>query len=746
MKRFFYIFASLLILAGCSDRLIVEGGHVVPDGEMLVNLGVDGPMAGPRTRSYVNGTETAISAIKMICFDSQGAFITSRDGTVVATDDTHGTLTGTVPANTARIHFVANFNVDLSSIGLGSLERVVMKSALLSSGITDDVRFWGYHKEASPSAMASFLKNENQVNKITLIRDRAKITVVNSDSDIKSLQWTVSNGLNKGFVAAASSSDNSNPYDNNYTSGTILTEYRSAGTYTLSDSESIWTGPGADNPQFLFENSNSTSPVKIIVKATYQDDSERYHTILLQDDDKKLYRIYRNQSFVLTILDLPSQSEAASIGSASFEDAVSTTNYSNNPYAQVAREVNEVNNEQFRLTVEDVSVIFDSGTTGTISFIYSGHDGGSVSGISGSDFEASWEPKSDDDERPDVSPVTTAPTVTFTPSSDGTTGTGTVTFSLNTVNTELKFNSLQLVSPSGLTRYVDVYSISAFQFTSDPAFVDNGTTRTVGGTAREVYKLTFAIPNSLPEAAYPLKVRMYTRSLTPFSDYSASTPHGSFSIVSAPTSDLDGTDQATQWNFNATNWGYWYEYSVNAPGDYTIYLTERCLDYISYGMYSTVGLFFEVDNFGDMKSLYAASPYTLKTATVPFAVSDFTRNGQRATATKEGITVTLRRQYGNIDVNNNLLRITADSNNSNRRNGYLSFSSAEHDITKVVVNFGADNYTISSSSDGWTKSTTVLTWEGTPTTSISEKTVTRSSGQVGVSSVNVTYQYYAFGD
>ena len=79
MKRYFYIIlASLLMIAGCSDRLDVADNPLVPDGEMAVNLGVEGPM-DLGTRSYVNGTEDAITTIKMLCFDAGGAYISSRD-------------------------------------------------------------------------------------------------------------------------------------------------------------------------------------------------------------------------------------------------------------------------------------------------------------------------------------------------------------------------------------------------------------------------------------------------------------------------------------------------------------------------------------------------------------------------------------------------------------------------------------------------------------------------------------------
>jgi len=719
MKRIIYIIASLLILAGCNDVLNVADNKGLPDGEMAVNLILDGPMAGPGTRSYVSGQELAISTIKMICFDGGGSYLTARDGVVTATDATHGTLTGTVPANTARIHFVANFaGLDLSSFSMGALERAMMKSSQLSSGINDDVRFWGYHKEESTAAMSSWLTGGN---KVILLRDRAKITVTNNDDDIASLQWTVSNGLNKGLVAAMSSSDNSNPYDNTYSTSTILTEYRSSGTYTLSDAESIWTGPGAANPQFLFENANSTDPVKIIVKATYTDGTTRYHTILLQDKDKKMYRIYRNQSFVLTIKDLPSKAETTSVGSDSFDDAVTTTNYSNNPFAQVAREVNEINNEEYRLTVEKVELFYDSGTSGTVNFTYTDLDGNGVSGISAGNFEVSWEPKADTDERPDVSPVTTAPTVTYSAS----TGKGTITFPLNTVTSELKFNTLQVVSPSGLTRYVDVYSISAFSFATEPALVDNGSTRFVGGLPRETYKLTFALPATLPEAVYPLTVKMYTGTLVPFSDNSATTPHGSFNVAVDKTDFLDATDQSAQWNYNANKWDSWYEFVINEPNatnSYTLFLNEFNLEQYPARTISTVGLYFEIDYFGNRIPLSVAAKPIPASSAVNFTVRNFSfNNNYQAGYTNNGITVSFTNS-GKSGNNYIYAGYSTGGWSSTDYDGSMTVSAGSgRIIVGIEITYYSSSYvggTVSASKGSFSKSGTTGTWSGSPTDSV----------------------------
>lgn len=729
MKRFFYIFASLLILAGCSDRLGVVDNQLVPDGEMIVNLKVDGPMAKPGTRSYVSGTETAIESIKMLCFDAGGSYISSRDATLTPSGDFSGQLTGTVPANTARIHFLANFDKDLSSITLGSPEKSVMKSDLLSSGINDDVRYWGYHKESSASIMSTYLTGGNTV---TLIRDRAKVSVINQDPEITSIQWTISNGLKKGFLAAVSSDDNNNPYDNNYTSSTVLTEYRSSGEYTLTEATAAWTSAGTavENAQFLFENSNSTNPVKIIVKATYNGGATRYHTILLQDSDKKQYRIFRNESFVLTIKQLPN---VEVIGSDNFDDAASTENYSNNPFAQVAREVNEVNDETYRFAVEEVVQVYDSGTTGTVNFTFTKHDGTST-GKTKDDFEASWEPKADDDESPDVTSVTTAPTVNYDPA----TGKGTVTFSLNTITSDLKFNTLQIVSPSGLTRYVDVYSVSAFQYATAPTLVDNGTKREVGDVDREVYKLTFALPDNVPENVYPLTIRMYTSTLIPFSDAasSPSAPHGSFNIVAGPTGLVTPTPAPapSDWNFGASDWGYWYEYEIPAPGSYTFYFTERCADYYPGKIMQTVGLYFDIDDFGEMKALSAAAPQPSQ-KTVTFNASDFdVDSDDHAESTKSGVTVVL----DNADEGNGYITMGYRSWGTNY-DGEMTVSGIQ--ISRIVLNYSTYYGQVSSNPSGYTRSDTTGTWTGNA--SQVEFSMGRANNQFArVSSIQVTYIGY----
>ena len=697
MKRYIipFIAAAAVLLAGCNEIENAVQPVVVPDGEMIVNLAVDGPMGDPAVRSYVEGKENDISTIDLLCFDNEGKFITERVATLTpdeTTPATKGRLNATVPANTCRIHFVANYNgLDLSGFGMGSLERTMMKSEALSSGITDEVRFWGYHSEASAGAMKTWLSAGT--NKVWLLRDRAKVVLKNEDSNIKELAWTIGNGCSRGFVAPLCVSGN-NPYANSYVTSTRLTEYADAkyATMTDTDDDAIWAA--ADEPQFLFENGNTQGdPVKVIIRAKYADDADPvYHTVLLQDNTNKTYPVKRNETFTLTVKNLPE-----SVGKGSLVAALATTDYSNNPYAQVAREVDEVNSEQFTLRVEKVVkmynqedvVTIDGVSYGLLKFYYTAHDSGSLQeeGITKDNFDLSWEAKSSDDKTDEVvaeiesgeqqGELKAAVVADYSAS----TGEGIIRIPLATLTTDLKHSSLQIIAKnSGLSRFADLYSITAFAYGVNPDLEYNNSTRPVGGSSREVYKLTFTLPENYPAGLYPVHVKLYTSTLVPFSDdkNNATTASGSFDVVVADTKDLEQSAQTADWNYGAQSWNQYYDYVIPSPSsssnrEYTIYL------YDITGNFSrnidNVGLYFQIDGFGDPKSLSANLPYK----TVTFVTNNQSRNfPSQNSKTIDDITLTFAtnaiqgRTNGYLELNNNRT---------------FTISSSAGNITSITINY-----------------------------------------------------------
>lgn len=752
-KIFFALFAAAALLgAGCAKIDVAEGQLNVPEGEMAVRLMVSGPFSDA-VRSYVSGTEADISTIMMLCFDKDGKYIVSRNATVTPATRTTGTLTGSVPSNTFRIHFLANFTPDVSSFAMGTQERSMMKSEALSSGIADNVRFWGYHAETSSTAMASWLSGGNTVQ---LLRDRAKVVLkmnLNEGADeISSLSWTIANGLKRGFVAAASTTG-ANPYTNGYTSSTVVTEYTSAGKYewtsaTENQTPSIWAAP--DDEQFLFENRNvSDDPVKIIIKATYSDNQVKYHTILLQDDNKVLYPVLRNSTFTLTLKNLPK-----SMGAGSFEDALINTNYSNNPYAQVAPEVDEVNSEMFTLKVEDVVKIFydedykadPTNHMVSIGFTYTGHDGGDISTLSKDNFVVSWVAKSEGDESGDVVAATTngtltAPTVEYSSS----TGKGTISFPLAELEAVLHFNTLQVVaSNSGLSRNINVYSIKEFNYGVDPKLVDNKTTRVSDGKTREVYKLTFTLPSDYPPSLYPIKVKLYSSTLVPFSDSGATEPAGSFNVGVTETENLPTSTQSSDWNYGANDWGQYYEYVIertSASNAYTFYLNDILANLDR--TYTSVGLYIQIDGFGDPIPLHAQIDVK---ETKTFQPANFNWDGFTGTATLGLATVTF------TNSENGSSYISAGYQSGNYYNptyhdGSVTISVPDGLlISGIEVTYYRSYYVgndVSVSTGSYSKSGTTGTWTpgSTPASSVAF-TMTRDSDNdyPRISAIKVSYQ------
>lgn len=738
MKRYILLLASAMMILGCSRINVAEQVQTpVPEGEMPVMLSVDGMLA--QTKSYVSGTENAISSIKMICFDAQGKYITVRDAELTELTPpsaTAGTLTGHVPDNTVRIHFVANFStLDLSEFGMGSLERAMMKSEALSSGIEDEVRFWGFHAEESAAAMKAWLVSND---KVMLLRDRAKVTVVNSDPDITAVQWTIVNGLSRGFIAPTNSTG-SFPYTNGYVNSTLITEYRSSGVYNPAENaDNLWVEAGEGNPQFLFENSNKSVPVKLIVKATYTDNTTRYHTLLLQDNNKVSYDVYRNASFRLTIENLPSKAETSSMGSDDYDAAVTTENYSNNPYAQVEREVSEISTNEFKLSVEKVVNMFhekNASGDGVINFTYTALGSASTSGLTPANFSVSWEGKDDTDTTPDMAKTESAPTVDY----DASTGKGTVTFAMNDVTSDLKYNAFQITAKnSGLSRFVDLYSITAFAFGATPTLTDNNTTRTSGGEVREVYKLDFTLDANYPEGLYPAVVRIYSSSLSPFSDNSATEPHGSFTTVVGNTSALQESSQTTSWNYKAKSWGSWYEYVIQTPSadnKYTIYLNDILANMTTKP--NQVGLYFEVVHYGGPTALTAGA-HVKETQT--FAAANFPYNswsGNAASATLGQATVSFTNSVLNQDGH---IRVGRD-----RGTGTMTISVPSGSmISNVSVYYTQANRTggtVTANTGTFTKSDATGTWSGSPAQSIT-LTMERDNGNRSprITQIVVTYE------
>ena len=396
--------------------------------------------------------------------------------------------------------------------------------------------------------------------------------------------------------------------------------------------------------------------------------------------------------------------------------------------------------------------MFHEDGNGVINFTYTAHGDGDISSLTPANFDVSWEAKSDDDETNDVVAEVTGgdlatPTVTF----DAETGAGTITFPLATLSGELKHNTLQIVAlNSGLSRYVDVYSITQFHYAVEPKLVDNHSTRTSGGEVREVYKLTFTLPDDLPPSQYPLHVKMYTSTLSPFSDNAANAASGSFNVVVDDTKDIAATEpaQSSVWNYRFKSWGQYYEYIIeqkpSESNTYTIYLNDIIANFSR--PINTVGLYFHIDGFGDPIPLQAQ---VVVKETQTFQGANFSFSGNTGTATLGQATVTL----GNSDQYfSSTLRIGRDQGD-----GTVTVAVSEGQVITgievtyyhrdqiwLVILFPAKDFVggnVTANPGSYAKDGLTGTWSGDPAESVT-LTMARDSENESprITAIKVTYQ------
>ena len=485
---------------------------------------------------------------------------------------------------------------------------------------------------------------------------------------ILSIDWILSNGLKNGYIAAFQ--NGTGDLFDGYYSATATPHQRenpnhptpsAAGRYDATEDAmmNVYTYDAAtnthtvhpENALYLFEDPNDAATSTngrvnapmIVLRVTYLKDrtagdvasnrTTKYHILLLQDGENKPCKIYRNHSYKLKINGLPWRG----LGYETFEDALAGNDYVNNRSITIDETVPSVSDGTYDMTIEGSTYRLyqsasDIGQTKTVEFHYTvldESDAALLNGLSGDDFEVTWT----SDEIP-ATFASEALSVTYNPS----TRKGTVSFTLGTtINAALQSGTIQLrAKESGLTRFINVYTINRFNPLTNAGSVDlkltkTGKSRTIGGVSCPEYSLTFRVPGDYPVGLYPITVRIATTTLSPM----AFGTDENFGVEMAPTENgdtLDGeilagmdfnTTDPLAWNYRQLNplkpWDYWYTYSiVSKPRkivdgvsvedvddkEYTIYLADTRPLRAAANRATTVGLFLKIKYFGPAISVY----------------------------------------------------------------------------------------------------------------------------------------------
>ena len=613
---------------------------------------------GATTRSLVGGVESNSIlenlTMKLLCFDQGGLYLGLYDATLTPTTGTtsgdhmtlspiKGKIEASVPTQTARIHFIANppagLLSDASKSYTGWLENRLMQDIALTSDYINDqqISYWGYHRESTSEAMQQYLKptGEGAVsNTVKLLRDRIKLTMdltrankiegengswkdISDYEAIETIDWTIYNGLKKGYLAPFNTEDYSDPFTGYDTATPPLTPYTESdgGRYTTDVTEDRLQS--SSTPQYLFEDTGDKE-MSIILKITFKKGTTnkvRYHRVLLMADKANVKKLLRNHSYILNVGYLP-----RATGSSTFNAAL-TAPPSNNQAASVSPIVPDVSDGDYTLRIlGNTTLIYDSESDVSddqiVEFEFtSSNPENSPLPTDKSVFEIETSTSTGLDNAVDVSAANKPVVVSYDP----TTQKGTIKFKVNTPGSTIAYTKIELKeTKTGLSRTLEVYAIQKFDLsnvslthvgntnltvTKNVITVTDGkttTTPTPTDVTYDVYKLTFDLPSSLPQGMFPLDIKFATSTLNAYSDENKTKEKKVFGVESGATNMLDESNVQTAWNYSAKTWNSWFIYTIpEKPTSNTVTFYFNDVTGSRAVPPTSVGLYLKIDHFGN---------------------------------------------------------------------------------------------------------------------------------------------------
>lgn len=466
-----------------------------------------------------------IQNMTLFCFSNYGLFITTVNATITPDADstTSGMFKASIPEETHRIHFIANQNTNLydESNFRGKSEAEVIADMEGASGM---IIYWArFVKDESAGAPELRQQLESLPNGVQLLRNQAKITIANPNSEYLNVT---------GFVTT-----------NRQAFGTVA-PFHSVEGFVWPGSEPFVTMPrnkslmfditdiNTETEDYLFESENDDEhPVSIIIKGSVPGSEQQlYYRVVLIDQNGDRILVRRNYSYNINIVG------KLSYGKSTFSEAL-VAPASNNVWVSVASWVNEIEDDNYILTVDKTYVVLNEADAGkTLDITYSVKSKGSATL---SDAEVSWVGDN---------------TVAYHQFADRTfdaSGNGKITLQLLPMSDPTRQQGTLLIKKGRLQRTVDIIVIKTQLFT--PAWVG---TQVYGGTTGEFVTIKFTVPETCPEELYPFNVLISVNSLD---------------VRSASGMNLPVIRKGDE-GYGADNeYGYKYVYTVDKPGVQRLY-------------------------------------------------------------------------------------------------------------------------------------------------------------------------------
>ena len=584
--------ALAVLLVSCRKDDLLDPLSAAREGYVTLRFNADVPaMQEVLTRS-VDPDGGGVQDMTLFCFDSYGLFITTASATVSTTNATTGSFTAEVPENTRTIHFVANQNMtDFKEDQFRN--RSESEVMALLEGSSGRMIYWGRFvcDSENDASIADQIKDAG--NSITMLRNHAQVSVVNPTYAAGEVTETTNPWIDvSGFVAY-----NTNAF------GTVAPYHPEKGfnftwdewqtddfvTLPLKDAKmSDITDVTTATNQYIFESENrSDDPVSIIIRGKAAgENAEKYYRIMLVDEKGEQILVRRNHHYKLNI------AGPLSYGQETFEEAL-TAAATNNVWISISDDVNEVENQNYILSVAETYVVIDADEVGTekfqLKYTLTGKNGTQITNA----------------DKPEVTWIENSVARQFIDNvfsiEDGV-GNGTILLSLLPLGDNEKLEGTLLVKHGQLQRKIRVITVKKQSFT--PSWVGTALYNVLNDTdptqGRPHVTVMFTVPESCPEELFPMKVYISVNEL----DIRAESGMALSVVREGDKEWYSSSDIPTEPDYK-------YVYTVEKPGVQRVYFESILEQNAGY----TGTLYIEAEHFETMTRTFAFTDHT-RTITV----------------------------------------------------------------------------------------------------------------------------------
>ena len=523
---------AMLSLSCHHDMTIdMDGGSSRREGYLNISFETRCPdMTEVATRG-VDPDGVGVQNLTLFCFDAYGVFISTVNATIKQDEpqpSVRGIFEAEVPDLTRRIHFLANQNMSyVDESKFRNLTEAATMAAM--EGSSGKIIYWGRFAcdENDSRPINEQLEEHVATNgEVLLYRNHARISI--ADWDTEWLQVT-------GFVTYnAPAFGTVAPYHS--TEGFVWPG--STPFVTLPENDSVMSeilDVDTDARDYVFESENRVdNPVSVIIRGRVPGSSEElYYRVLLVDENGEQLLIRRNHHYIINI------AGRLSFGKKSFAEAV-TAAATNNVWLSISDEIHEVADNEYRLSVDQTSVVLDdSYAEGGYVLKYS------LSSVSGAALTDSDKPTVSWASGNDVASNHIVHTF------DSATGRGELTVQILPMSAQDMQQGTIIVKKGRLQRKIKLIVIKTQKFT--PSWIG---TQIYGKTTGQKVTLKFTIPDSCPKELFPFNVYISAQSL----DIRAASGM-QLSVIDSNSPEF-GVNRGSH---------YKYIYTVTAPGAHRLY-------------------------------------------------------------------------------------------------------------------------------------------------------------------------------